>query len=67
MKPEILPPWEGEHKPGGKEYVIVVTTYPTTYGENSHLTQSRQHFTRACDIEDRARRQAQLRPQLEGI
>ena len=53
MKPEILPPWEGEHKPGAGEYVIVLTTYPTTYGENSHLTQNRQVFCRACDIEVR--------------
>lgn len=53
MKPEILPPWEGEHKPGAGEYVIVLTTYPTTYGENSYLTQNRQQFYRACDYEIR--------------
>ena len=52
MKPEILPPCQVHSQPSyGREYVVVKTQYPTTYGANRGRRYTKQQFYRECDID----------------
>jgi hypothetical protein len=52
MRPEILPPWQGEYtSPSARDYVVVVTRYPTTCGANGPLLTSRARFAQMTDMD----------------
>jgi len=51
MKPEILPPHHEHVQPNAKEFVVVKTQYPSTYGANRGRTYTKPEFYRQCDID----------------